>query len=181
MWGQILGKDSILMLTVTFSRVMHVSTRAAVSFASFIEQSAMYSGCDRGCGRDYGHDRKFGGRGSFRAGHIFTDGNQSTPDKGHRHCKHCRRSNHVSEKCWEKFGRPEWAQLVDFDPSALCDTRHVPSSAHPGPSSSFTVILSHEEYDRLRQVEFSHNSHSATHASASDMHAILSLLKSSGF
>jgi len=32
--------------------------------------------------------------------------------RGPRQCKHCARNNHISEKCWEKFGCPEWAQLV---------------------------------------------------------------------
>jgi len=49
--GQILGGDSILTLTVTFSRVMRVSTGANVSSASFIEQSVIISGRDRGRGR----------------------------------------------------------------------------------------------------------------------------------
>ena len=59
--GQILGGDSIPTLTVTFSRVMRVSLGAGVdvSSAPFIEQYAMVSGYDRGCGRG----RNFGGRG----------------------------------------------------------------------------------------------------------------------
>jgi len=40
------------------------------------------------------------------------------PLKGPQQCRHCGRSNHISEKCWEKFGRLEWAQLADFDPPA---------------------------------------------------------------
>jgi len=46
---QILGGDSILTLTVTFSRVMWVSTGSDVSSAPFIEQSAMISGRGRSC------------------------------------------------------------------------------------------------------------------------------------
>jgi len=90
-------------------------------------------------------------------------------DKGSRQYTHYRWSNHISEKCWEKFGRPEWAQLADSDPHVPCNTPHVPSSAYPDSFDSFTVILSQEEYGRLRQLEFSQNNHSATHASSSGM------------
>jgi len=122
----------------------------------------MYSGRGRGRGRgrDFG-----GGRGSFGAGRSFPGGRQSAADKGPRHFKHCGWSNHIFKKCWEKFGRSEWAQLADSDPSVPCDTPHVSSSG------SFTVILSQEEYDRLHQLEFFQNSHSVSHASSSGMHA----------
>jgi len=38
---------------------------------------------------------------------------------------------------------------------------------------SLTVVLSQEEYDRVRQFEFSHNNQSATHASSSSMSAYI--------
>jgi len=118
---QILGGGSIPTLTVTFSRVMHVSTGADVSSASSIDQSAMYIG--RGGGRGRGRERDFGGgRGSFGAGHNVFIGRLHASDKGPRHCTHCGRNNHISEKCWIKFDRPEWAQLADSDPHARCDT-----------------------------------------------------------
>ena len=104
-WGQILGGDSIPTLTATFSRVMRVSTGADIFFAPFIEQSAMVSRCgrNRGCGRNFGGR----GRGSVGGGRSFYEGRQSASEKGPRQCRHCERSNHVSRKCWEKFGRPE--------------------------------------------------------------------------
>ena len=71
MRGQILGGDNIHMLIAIFSKVMRVSTRADVSSASSIEQSAMYSRRGRGGGR--GRGREFGGgHDSFETGHIFT-------------------------------------------------------------------------------------------------------------
>ena len=92
------------MLTATFSRIMRVFTGADVSSTSPIGQCAMYSGRGRGC--DHDRDRNFeGGYGLFRAGHNFTGGRQSAPNKGPRRCKHCEQSNHISEKCWEKFDR----------------------------------------------------------------------------
>ena len=73
---------------------------------------------------------------------------------------------HKSEKCWEKFDRPEWAQLSESDSSTPRRTQDY-SSTFPGSS---TVILT-QEYDRLRQLEFSQTNFSATHASTSGMHA----------
>ena len=73
----------------------------------------MVSGCGRGRGR------VFGGRGRefIGGGRDLYGGRQSASEKGP-----CGRSNHISEKCWKKFGRPEWAQLSESDPSALCGT-----------------------------------------------------------
>jgi len=97
--------------------------------------------------------------------------------------KHCGRNNHISEKCWEKFDRPEWAQLVDTDTSPLGDITYVPtpSATHSGTSGSLTVVLSQEEYDRLRQFEFSQNNQSATRVSSSSMSAYIPLLKNLEF
>jgi len=60
-------------------------------------------------------------------------------------------NNHISEKCWEKFGRPVWAQLVDTDTPPPGDITYVPapSATHSSTSRSLTIILSQEEYDRL--------------------------------
>jgi len=77
--GQILRGDSILTLTVTFSKVMCVFTEADVSPAPFIEQSNMISG--RGRDRCRGRGRYFGEHGSFRGGHESYDGKQSGFDK----------------------------------------------------------------------------------------------------
>jgi len=144
--GQILGGDSIPTLTATFSRVMQVSTGANVSSASSMDLSAMYSGRGRGRGRrcHFG-----GGRGSFDAGRNVPGRRLNASDKGSRHCTHCGRNNHISEKCWTKFGRSEWAE-----PHAPCDTHQTPSIIF-GSSGSSTVILSQTEYDRLCQIEFS--------------------------
>ena len=104
--GHILRGDSIPTLTITFSRVMCVSTGANVSSASSIDQSFMYS--RRGRGRDHGRGQDFGGgRGLFGAGRNVPDRRLNMFDKGLRHCTRCGRNNHIFEKCWTKFGRPE--------------------------------------------------------------------------
>ena len=105
----------------------------------------------------------------------FLGGKQIVGDKGARQCKHCGRNNHISEKCYEKFGRLKWAQLADDDTSAPGDTArvHSLSAPHSAFSGSLTVVLSQEKYDRLRQLEFSQNSHSVIHASSSGMNAYI--------
>jgi len=96
--GQILGGDSIITLTVNFSRVMRISTRADVSYAPSIEQSVMIFG--RGRGRDCGRGCDFGKRrGSFGGDHGSYYGRHNVVDKGPRQCKHCGRNNYISEKC----------------------------------------------------------------------------------
>ena len=62
--------------------------------------------------------------------------------------------------------------MVDTDSITPGDTTHAPSTT-PGSSGSPTMVLSHAEYDRLRQIEFSQNSHSVTHASSSGMDAYI--------
>ena len=76
----------------------------------------------------------------------FSGGRLNASEKGLRHCMHCGRNNHISEKCWTKFGRPEWAQLADSEPYAPCDTPQTPFTIH-GSFGSSTIILSHEKYD----------------------------------
>jgi len=56
------------------------------------------------------------------------------------------RSNHISEKCWAKFGRPEWAQLSESYSSTLRSTQDYSSTSSTLPESS-TVVLAQEEYD----------------------------------
>jgi len=84
-----------------FFRVMRVSTRVGVSTASSIEQSVMAFGRRRGRGCDF-----VGGCSSFGGGRGFYGDRQIVGDNGPRQCKHCGRNNHISEKCWENFGRP---------------------------------------------------------------------------
>ena len=75
------------------------------------------------------------------------------------------------KKCWEKFGRPEWAQLSESDSSAPRSPPQDYSSTSSTLPRSSIVVLTQEEYDRLRQLEFSQNNLSVTHASASGMYA----------
>ncbi|XP_020266951.1 uncharacterized protein LOC109842493 [Asparagus officinalis] len=100
-----------------------------------IDQSAIFSGRGRGHGRGHGRDSE-GGCGSF-------GGRPCESDKRSRQYGHCGRTNHISEKCWEKFGRPQWAQISQAD------------------------------YERLRQLELSQNIHSATYAYSSSMDAYI--------
>jgi len=62
----------------------------------------------------------------------------------------------TSEKYWEKFGRPEWVQLVDTDTPPPGDINYAQalSVTHSSTSESPTIV---EEHDKLRQFEFSQN------------------------
>jgi len=133
----------------------------------------MISGRDRG----RGHGCDFGLRTWIRWRWMWILW-KSVSEKGPQQCRHYERSNHISEKCWEKFGCPEWAQLSDSSSPAPCGTPQSFSSTIPG---SPTVVLSQEEYDRLRQLEFSQNDLSATHASPSGMHACTVSPQSPGY
>ena len=69
----------------------------------------------RGIGRGRGHRRDFvGERGSFEGDRGSSGARLSISDKGPRLCKRCEKTN-ITEKYWEKFGHPEWAQLVNTD------------------------------------------------------------------
>ena len=46
-------------------------------------------------------------------GHRISEGREfSWSDKRPYQCSHWGRNNHVSEKCWMKFEKPEWAQVA---------------------------------------------------------------------
>ena len=82
MWDQILKRDKILTLTVTFFRVMCISTGADVSPAPSIEPYTMMSGRDRG---DRNHICDLRGEyGLFGGSHGSYGGRQSEFDKGLR-------------------------------------------------------------------------------------------------
>ncbi|XP_020261846.1 uncharacterized protein LOC109837879 [Asparagus officinalis] len=164
--GQILGGDTIPSLTATFSRVMQVSTGVSSDTSApsppSVDQSAMFSSRGRGRGRGRGRD-SVGGRGSF-------SGRQGDSDRGSHQCGHCGRTNHISEKCWEKFGRPQWAQVADAESTRLPISTTIssdPATIVP------TIQISQADYERLRQLELSQNNHSATHASSSGMDAYI--------
>ena len=56
-----------------------------------------------------------------------------------RQCKHCGRNNHISTKCWEKFGHLEWTQLVDTDSLFAKVNDYVPIILFP--ISFFMIFL----------------------------------------
>ncbi|KAG6410313.1 hypothetical protein SASPL_128371 [Salvia splendens] len=46
-----------------------------------------------------------------------------------RLCDHCGRSNHESDKCWKKFGKPDWANNIEFAaPSSSSTTTDASTS-----------------------------------------------------
>lgn len=49
------------------------------------------------------------------------------------------RTNHVSERCWDKCGQPTWAQIVDASPS---DSPTTDCS-----TSGTRVLIPHSKYE----------------------------------
>jgi len=70
--------------------------------------------------------------------------------------------------------REIWSPLqqVDTNSTIHYNTIHA-LSATLSCSSGSTAVLSHAEYDRLHQLEFSHDNHSVTHISSSSMDAYI--------
>ena len=66
----------------------------------FENSITLFEGLGRDKGRGPGRDRN-------------SLGEHGYGDNGSRHCAHYGRNNHISDKCWDKFGKPEWAQVAD--------------------------------------------------------------------
>ena len=84
---QVLGSNSTPSLESTFAWVLRISTGTPTSTS---DHSALATTHSRGRGRNSGRG---GGRGQI-------DGRGRTP------CEHYGRTNHRSDCCWEKFGKP---------------------------------------------------------------------------
>lgn len=65
---------------------------------------------------------------------------------------HCGYTNHISEKYWDKFSKPEWANQVN---------------THNVVADSNWIILTHVEYEQLHQAQSFHVSNPLTPASSS--------------
>jgi len=91
---------------------------------------------------------------------------------------YCRRNNTSLRSAGRNSFAFDWAQLVDTNTSPG-DIAYVPafSVTHSGIFGFSTVVLSQEEYDRLRQFEFSRNNQSATHAYSLGLSAYIASLQ----
>ncbi|KAF9608740.1 hypothetical protein IFM89_010872 [Coptis chinensis] len=89
----------------------------------------------RGTGCSFGHgDRTFsyGGRGSSGDCDSW--------------CTHCGRFNHTEEYCWDKWGKPAWAN------QAVEETGHqavIDSTSHPLTSNGSSSHVTREEFNQL--------------------------------
>ena len=88
--GQILGVETIPPLQSTFSQLLRISTATPTAIPN---ESAMATST-RGRSRGHGHS-------SF-----------SRQERDTRKCKQCGSNNHMLDKYWDKFGRPQWTQHV---------------------------------------------------------------------
>ncbi|TFY77649.1 hypothetical protein EWM64_g6363 [Hericium alpestre] len=66
----------------------------------------------------------------------------SAGNSGHARtlCKHCSKTNHPSEKCWQKFGKPKWQQLKECDRKARASGSTSAPSTTPAPTQAHATI-----------------------------------------
>ncbi|KAL0386536.1 UNVERIFIED_CONTAM: hypothetical protein Slati_4545400 [Sesamum latifolium] len=118
--NSLLSSDSVPTLSNALSRVLRISTGSTLA-PPLYETFAL---AIRGRGSSRGRSSR-GGRG--RDSHI---------SRGPRYCEHCGKTYHISEKCWNKFGKPEWANALSSEPNVSV-------------LESDQVSLSREAYERL--------------------------------
>ena len=96
--------------------------------------------------------------------HIMVD---SDFNEGPRQCRHRGRNNHITEKCWEKFSRPEW--VVDLTLLSLVILLML--------LQPLILFLPLWYFHRLSMIgrasSSSQNNHSTIHASSSGMNAYI--------
>jgi hypothetical protein len=125
--GQILAADTLPTLQQTFNKALWVhSAMGRGHGAHSYEETAL--AVTRGNSHSRNSDRGRGfGRGGSRQPRVS--------------CIHCGRQNHISEKCWAKFGRP---------PTLPSATAHLATST---PSSS-TATQAPQEGIRVSQADY---------------------------
>ena len=92
-----------------------------------------------------------------------------------RQSSHYGRTNHTSDKCWDKFGPPTWANQVFPSSNGGID---VPTPVQPTSGSSESITLSLDDYNKLVQqsskISLQSNITAPTATLAhSDTHALL--------
>ncbi|KAF9625905.1 hypothetical protein IFM89_027682 [Coptis chinensis] len=130
---QILAGETIPMASQALSRLMRKKQENVVTLPHPMESSVLISSGFRG-GRGNGSGSvrgdRGGGRGSKRGGGRGGRGNL-----GHLKCTFCGRTNHLEDRCWKKYGKPEWANQV-FEESSTSNV-FVPLAGAVSPASSF--------------------------------------------
>ena len=81
--------------------------------------SAAFASTPRGCGR---------GRGlGLGVGRGLREGRGTD-----RYCHYCQKTNHLLEKFWLKFGKPDWANQVAYAPIVATTSHTTSTFAHEG-------------------------------------------------
>ena len=68
---------------------------------------------------------------------------------GQPHCEHCGQTNHRSDQCCDKFGRPEWAWITTQNQTTIAFSRPPTLSSSTTP----TVSIPQDEYAKFLQFE----------------------------
>ncbi|KAF9594484.1 hypothetical protein IFM89_031602 [Coptis chinensis] len=129
---RILAGETIPMASQALSRLMRKKQENIVTLPHPMGSSTLISsGFCGGRGSGSGRGNVCGNRGGGRGGR----GNL-----GNLKCTFCGRTNHLEDRCWKKYGKPEWANQV-FEESYTSNA-FVPLAGGVSPTSSSAVSLS---------------------------------------
>ena len=91
-----------------------------------------------------------------------SEGGCGRGEKDSRHCAHCCRNNHTSDKCWDKFRKHEWTQIAD--------TTSTSTSAATSSTAASTVQIFQSDYECFLQLQTAQ----ATQPANTTMHGFVS-------
>lgn len=70
--------------------------------------------------------------------------------KEDRYCDFCQKSGHIEEKCWKKYGKPDWASKKESSPPTPTDLNALATES--GPSSTNAVTLTRDDCEHLLKL-----------------------------
>ena len=149
--GQILTGDRVPDLPSIFSSALRVSTGTPSKDGSASTSTAMAAHTPRG------QDSKRGGR------PPKGKGRNSFPP-----CIYCGKMNHLPEKCWKQFGKPEWANNV-----VSSSTSAPPPSTEGSSTPTLFTSAEIEALKRLASTPTSPSAHFSASSAASGTPALL--------
>ena len=93
------------------------------------------------------------------ASFSYGRGSAGQGSQGGSRCQYCKRMRHHSEKCYDKFGKPQWTNTTTTEASPVPDTTTS--------TTDQTVTISQADYTRFLQLQATDSSTTAAHASHS--------------
>lgn len=114
-------------LNTVFSRLSRIPIQSEES-VEVVENSAMLS--NTRAPSNSGRGRGTGQGGSTRGGGR----NTSRKEEKYAHCEYCHVTGHTEDKCWPKYGKPDWVKQSS-NVSSIPTTSNVASIAAPTSSA----------------------------------------------